>query len=295
MYAVLGANGFLGSYIIKSVLENTNDKVIAVARQLDGMVCSDRVSLVKCEITNNKDVDNLAEIINNSEPCKIIYLVTYNNIDLVAKFPKTAWDINITSLASFLNKVDKVNCLFFSSTDCVYGEGKPDYSFKESDPLEPINLYGVYKIAAESLIFARGYNVLRLPYMFGPSISPQKKHFFDKIVEDLKQNKKIEMFYDSLRSSLDYGTIADLFIKLAENYSNDMIPKTMNLCGDDCLSKYDLGLMMANKFDASPELIVPASSKTDDSVFVERRALAGLMDNSLLKRTLGISELKLKI
>jgi dTDP-4-dehydrorhamnose reductase len=295
MYAVIGANGFLGSYIIKSILENTDEKVIAAARNIDGMIVSDRVIPVKCEITNSENVDNLAEIINSGEPCKLIYLVTYNNIDLVAKYPKVAWDINIISLASFLNKVDNIICLFFSSTDCVYGEGKPDYRFKETDPLEPINLYGVYKIAAEGLITARGYNVLRLPFMFGPSLSPQKKHFYDKIADDLRQGKKIEMFYDSLRSSLDYGTVADLFVKMTENYYKVTIPKIMNLCGDDCLSKYDLGLMMADKCNASRELIVPVSSVTDGSVFIERRAFAGLMDNSLIKNTLGISELKIKV
>lgn len=295
MYTILGANGFLGSYVINAIISNTEERVFAAARNLDGINAGKRVIPVKCEITNSDDIDSLARLINCGEPCKIIYLVTYNNIDLVAKFPKTAWDINIIALASFLNKVDNISCLFFSSTDCVYGEGRPDYCFKETDPLEPINLYGVYKIAAENLITARGYNVLRLPFMFGPSISPQKKHFYDKIVDDLAQGKKIEMFYDSLRSSLDYGTVADLFVNLAENYTETTIPKTMNLCGDDCLSKYDLGLMMADKLGASRELIVPVSSVTDSSVFIERRAFAGLMDNSLLKSTLGITELKIKI
>jgi dTDP-4-dehydrorhamnose reductase len=131
--------------------------------------------------------------------------------------------------------------------------------------------------------------------MFGPSLSPQKKHFYDKIADDLRQGKKIEMFYDSLRSSLDYGTVADLFVKMTENYYKVTIPKIMNLCGDDCLSKYDLGLMMADKCNASRELIVPVSSVTDGSVFIERRAFAGLMDNSLIKNTLGISELKIKV
>lgn len=295
MYAVIGANGFLGSYVIKSIIETTNDKVIAAARNLDGMVGSERVRLVKCDITDSGDVTALTDAINSGEACNLIYLVTYNNIDLVAKYPKTAWEINIIGLASFLNKVDNLRCLFFSSTDCVYGEGNPDSCFKETDPLEPINLYGVYKIAAEGLINARGYSVLRLPFMFGPSISPQKKHFYDKIVDDLAQGKKIEMFYDSLRSSLDYGTVADLFVNLAENYTEISMPKTMNLCGDDCLSKYDLGLMIADKLGASRKLIVPVSSVTDSSLFVERRAFAGLMDNSLLKSTLGIPELKIKI
>ena len=295
MYAVIGANGFLGSYLIKSIVENTSDNVIAAARNTDGLPANDRVLPVKCDITSAEDVEALAGIIRQGEPCKLIYLAAYHNLDLVAQHPKVAWGINITSLAAFLNIVDNLSCFFFSSTDCVYGEGKPDYRFKESDPLNPISLYGVYKVAAESLVNAHGYNVLRLPYMFGQSLSPQKKHFYDKITEDLRQGKKVEMFYDSLRSSLGYETVADLTVNLAENYSKYTIPKIMNLCGDDCLSKYDLGIMLATKLGLPKDLIVPVSSETFVGFPNAKRALAGLMDNTLLKQTLGVSEIKITI
>ena len=35
MYLVIGANGFLGSYMLKNILEKTNDFVIAVARYIE--------------------------------------------------------------------------------------------------------------------------------------------------------------------------------------------------------------------------------------------------------------------
>lgn len=292
MYAIIGANGYLGSYLIKSIVATTSDNIIAAARNIDEIKCSSRIKPVMCDITNSADVETLAQIIKHGEPCKLIYLAAYHNLDLVAQNPKIAWNINITALASFLNTIDNLSCFYFSSTDCVYGEGKPDYRFKESDPLNPISLYGIHKAAAECLVRARGYNVLRLPYMFGPSLSPQKTHFYDKIVQNFRQGEKVEMFYDSLRSTLDYGTVADLTVRLSENYSKDIIPKTLNLCGDDCLSKYDLGLMLAGKMGFQKELVMPVSSENFSCVPLAKRAFAGLMDNTLLKNTLGLSEIK---
>jgi dTDP-4-dehydrorhamnose reductase len=295
MYVVIGANGFLGSYLIKSIIENTADTVIAAARKIEGLPACERVLPVNCDITSVEDVDALAEIIRQGEPCKLIYLAAYHNLDLVAQYPKTAWDINITSLASFINSINNLSCFFFSSTDCVYGEGRPEYRFKECDPLLPISLYGVHKAAAECLVKARGYNVLRLPYMFGPSFSRGKKHFYDVLAEDLTKGKKVNLFYDSLRSSLDFETVADLFVRLAENYPALDLPAVLNLCGDDCLSKYDLGVMLAKKLGAPAELVQSVSSLTLETAPDAARAFNGLMDNSLLKSTLGIPELKIKI
>ena len=295
MYSIIGANGFLGSYLINCILENTSDDVIAVARNIEGLPARSRVKIIKCDITSSEDVKALADIIRQGEPCKMIYTAAYHNLDLIAQNPKTSWNINITALASFLNTVDNLSCFFFSSTDCVYGEGSPDYRFRESDALNPISLYGVQKGAAECLVNSRGYNVLRLPYMFGPSLSPQKMHFYDKIVEDLRQGKKIKMFYDSIRSSLDYKTVAELTIQLSENYSDKKIPKILNLCGDDSLSKYDLGLLLAKKTCLSEDLIVSASMENDNQVFQAKRASVCLMDNSLLKDTLGLSKISITL
>jgi len=295
MYSVLGASGFLGSYIIKSVLENTDDQILAVARSTQGKPQSGRVRWFECDITNPEQTDALAQTIGQGEPCKIIDLAFWHNIDTVAQYPKDAWHTNITALAALLNKLDNISCFLFASTDCVYGEGSPGQRFKESDPLNPISLYGVHKVAAECLVRARGYHVLRLPYMFGSSLLPHKKHFYDSITDSLKHGKKVDLFKDSLRSSLDFKTVADIIVSMAEPFCSKTIPQTMNLCGDENLSKYDLGVLLAKKLGAPAELVCPVSSSSLETVHNARRALNGLMDNTLLKATLGIGELKIKI
>lgn len=295
MYVVLGASGFLGSCLLKSILETTAGNVIAVARSIKDKSASDRVVWFECDITKPEQVDALAQKMGQGESCKVVDLAFWHNIDTVAQYPKDAWHTNITALAALLNKLNNISCFFFASTDCVYGEGNPGHRFQESDPLNPISLYGVHKATAECLIRACGYHVLRLPYMFGPSLLPHKKHFYDSIADNLIHGKEVDLFDDSLRSSLDFKTAADIIVSMAEGFFSKFIPQTMNLCGDECLSKYDLGVLLAKKLGAPAELVRPVSSLSLATAHNARRALNGLMDNTLLKTTLGMGELKIKI
>ena len=88
-------------------------------------------------------------------------------------------------------------------------------------------------------------------------------------------------------------SLSNLILKLMENFTPE-IPKCINVSGDDVLSKYDIGLMIAKKYKYDEKLIVPISMDSDNKIFSEKRANCTLLDNSLLKKTLGISEIKIE-
>ncbi len=294
MYLVVGANGFLGSYMLKNIIEKTNDNIIAVARNIGKVKINDRIEWVSCDISEMEQVDLLCKKISNISDVKVIFLAAYHNPDLVEKNPKFAWNINVTALSYFVNKMDNIKCLFYPSTDSVYGNSIDGYRYREDDILNPVNTYGKQKCVAESIVTGYGYNIVRYPFLIAPSLSPVKKHFYDVIVESITMGKEIEMFSDSLRSSLSFDTGASLLIDLIENYS-ESIPKVLNICGDDSLSKYDIGLMIAEKLNVSRELIVPISTEGKQGIFTAKRAQSTLMDNSKIKAVLGIKEIKLTI
>ena len=52
--------------------------------------------------------------------------------------------------------------------------------------------------------------------------------------------------------------------------------------------------MIAKKYKYDEKLIVPISMDSDNKIFSEKRANCTLLDNSLLKKTLGISEIKIE-
>lgn len=285
MYCVIGANGYLGSYCIKAILEETNESVIATARDLSRVNVNDRVEWIACDMQSDDSVDALIDVLKDKEHLKIIYLAAYHHPDKVQANQQLAWDINITCLSKFLNKATFAEKIFYASTDSVYGDSIDGHHFVETDPLKPVNFYGHNKCAAEALMVHLGRNVVRFPFLISPSII-YKQHFYDVIAESIRAGKPFEMFEDSYRSSLSFENAGKLLIRLMEKNS---VPQIINVCGDKDYSKYDVGLLIADREGVSRDLIVPVSINQPQENFTTKRATSTLMDNSLLKKTLGLS------
>ena len=293
MYLIVGASGFVGSYAIREILEKTTDRILATDKNIEGQKNTERIEWIPCDITVHEDLCKLNERLKKEEPVKIVYLAAYHNPDLVLANPHIAWNINITALSDFLNTVENVKCLFYSSTEMVYKPGEMNVFFKEDTEKKPINAYGRHKMVAEQLVMGYGYNVVRFPFMIGPSILPGKKHFYDVIVETIQNGKTIEMFEDNFKTALDFATAVQTLIALMEKYTEEM-PKLLNIAGDEVLSKYDIGIKIADKYGCSRDLIVPISMQNDTKIFTEKRANCTLLDNTAVKEALGIEELKLQ-
>lgn len=296
MYIIIGANGFLGSYLVKAVLERTNETVTAICRHTkDAFMQHERLQWMEGDVEKEQDQQRICEMMSHSNTlCKVAYLAALHNPDVVEQQPRRAWHINISCLSMFLEKTENMQCLFYPSTDTVYGEGDLEIRFSEDYAPAPVNIYGRQKAAAEAVVRGFGCNVVRYPFLIAPSLLRHKKHFYDKIVESMQTGKPMELFVDSLRSSLDFDTAAGLLVRLMEEYTPQM-PKTLNLSGDEALSKYDVGLMIARKHSLDPSLLVPVSVKDAQGIFQTARAQAALLDNSLLKSVLGLDEIRIHI
>ena len=283
MYSIIGANGYLGSYIKKVILEETNEDLICVDKNVPEKENESRVQWINCDITDHVSVDLVLDELHKHEDLKIIYLAAYHNPDLVEKNPELAWNINVTSLSYFINKASFAREIYYPSTDSVYGESENFYRFKESDPLNPVNVYGHNKCAAEAILVHKGRNVVRFPFLISPSLAG-KPHFYDRIVESLRNNEPFDMYDDSYRSSLSFENAARLLVALIEKGNREPI---VNVCGDQDLSKYDVGLLIAEREGLDPKLIVPVKmGEITVEGFVTKRANSTLMDNSLLKKVL---------
>jgi len=294
MYLIVGANGFLGSYIIKSVLENTDDNIVAVCRDISEVGITDkRIQWKSLDVSNFDMVNTFFEKLDDISKMKIIYLAAYHNPDLVEKNPEIAWDINITSLSYFLNKSRRAKCFFYPSSDSVYGNSVDGYAFKESDVLNPVNTYGKQKALAENLVISYGFNVVRYPFLIGPSLLTKKKHFYDKIVEEITSGRTVDMFSDSYRSTISFKQAADFLVNIIEEQKE--ADKAVNICADRGLSKYDVGIIIARKLGVDESLIRPVRVSESNNIFTAKRADSTLMDNTLLKSILGIDGISLTI
>lgn len=284
MYLIIGANGYLGAYMRKAILEMTDEDILCADLNVPEQEKEDRISWRKLDITRHEEVDLFLDDLKGHDDVKIIYLAAYHNPDLVEVNRQLAWNINVTSLSYFLNKAAFAKEIYYPSTDSVYGESVDRYHFKETDQLRPVNFYGHNKCAAEALLVHLGRHVVRFPFLIAPSLAG-KPHFYDRIVESLKQGQPFEMFEDSYRSSLSFENAARLTIALIEKGNKEPI---VNVCGDEDLSKYDVGLLLARREGLDEKLIVPITMDKTIEGFETKRATSTLMDNSLLKKILGL-------
>lgn len=292
MYIIIGGSGYLGRYCIKNILEYTGDEIFATYTNEKPMLKDKRVTWLKTNVSCEDDLSNLAKYVTKDS--KIIYLAAYHHPDMVEKNPKLAWKINIVSLANAINILSNALCFYYASSDTVYGEGDVNSKFTEDAALCPVNLYGRHKALAEAICLSYGGNVVRFPFIFGSSLVEDKPHFYDKIYRDIKCGKVVEMFSDSYRSTLSFNQCASYLITLIERFGS-ACEKVVNIASDDVLSKYDVAVMLANKYSLNSGLIKPISIGDSKGIFDAKRATTCLLDNTKLKQLLHINDIHFEV
>ena len=292
MYLIIGASGYLGRYCIKNVLENTSENVIATYSEPEKPVYENpRLDWKKLDVTSVEALKEIAKCVD--EETKIIYLAAFHHPDKVEEMPELAWNINIVALANAINLFRKAKCFYYSSTDTVYGEGGLDILFKEDDKTNPVNLYGKHKALAEQITIGGGGNVVRFPFIIGTSLVENRPHFFDNLMNDIKNGKVVEMFEDSYRSTLSFNQCANFLVKLIEKFGA-CYEKIINISSDNAMSKYDVVLKMCEDFNLDKSFVKPISINNCEGIFKAKRAKSAILDNTKLKYLLNIEKIELE-
>lgn len=292
MFLVVGGNGFLGSYIIKNILNKTNENIVATYNS--GIPFSDdsRITWIKCDITNYKNLITLKNVIRINK-VKCVYLAGYIKPDDVERNPELAWKINIGGLIQFLMIFkESLNCFYFASTDMAVGESINDYKFKEIDEPHPVNRYGYQKRICEQIVNEAGFNVFRCPLMIGKSMIPNRPHFIEHIERVVNNKEYFDILSDYYESSLDYNSVASLLVELIERYGG-IEDKIIHICSDDKISKFEIAKRYCKKHQLDDSYLKPLLLK-DCDFFVAKRCNI-LLDNSLIKKILDIKKIEIEI
>lgn len=292
MILVFGC-GIFGRHLLRA-LPDGGETVVAVNAHgvCPPQPASDRIVYRVCDVCSAEDLADLAAFCGTQE-LTVYYFAAMHNIDAVYADPAAARAVNIDGLRAFLSCGLQIRRLFFASTDCVYGENDARHPrFTEDDALCPVNVYGAQKAEAEEIVRAHGFTVLRFPFLFGPSLC-EKPNFYDSSVQKLKSGMPIEMIDGMTRSAISYRTAAELVVRLSE------LPlpagDTINVCGDRGYGKYEIGLLLAGKVGCSASLVHRISMQEGERFFKDKRADCACMDNTKLKRLLGLQSIELEV
>ena len=214
---VTGGAGFIGKYIVKSLLEKDNSVTI-----FDNFSNSTKNSINFLVNTGAKviegDVRKLDEIVNAIKDHEVvIHLAAKISVSESISNPSDTFQVNVEGTNNVLTacKKNNVKKLIAASSAAVYGEGTPNVKLIEESELNPISPYGQSKVKMELVIkeFESKHNInciiLRFFNIFGIGQSPEYAGVISKFIEKITQDESLEIFGDGMQTR-DFVAIEDV-------------------------------------------------------------------------------------
>ena len=194
---VTGGAGFIGSAVIRHIINNTDDSVVNVDKltyagnleSLEGVSQNSRYAFERIDICDRIEVDR---VIRAHQPDAVMHLAAESHVDRSISGPAEFIETNIIGTYTLLEAVrtyrngldDEKRAAFrfhHISTDEVYGDLEgPEELFTETTPYQPSSPYSASKASSDHLVraWSRTYGlptlVTNCSNNYGPCHFPEK-------------------------------------------------------------------------------------------------------------------------
>lgn len=255
---VTGGSGLLGS-AISLHFKDYHD--------LTSTYTSHKVEIKGCStlFMDITDYPHVSSIIGKISPDVVVHTAALVGAGICEKNPELAHKVNVEGTRNVVEACKKSNSkVIYISTDYVFDGNKGQYG--EEDRPNPINVYGKTKYDGELLIDAKKNAIIRTS-IYGWNIIREKRSFSTWIIDDLRNNKQINVFKDNMNSMMLVNNLAEA---LKEFIDKDL-SGIMNIASHDRMSKFDFAIKLAEIFELDRSLIRPIGN--EDAPGFEKRPL----------------------
>lgn len=241
--AIIGKDSFLGRHLFSYFKENGNFNVIGTSyKDLD---------ITKEEL--------IKDFLKFEKPDYIILLAGIKDVKKLETEPDFAEKINVLPTKYFAKHIKELGLktkYFFMSSDYVFDGAKGCY--KDTDTTCPTTVYGKNKQEVEEFLSKSGidYTVVRTAAVLGKG-----SVFFSWLLEELKDDKEVEMFAQSYFSPTSITFLCKSIEKIIQKNPDK---KILNVTNGKRISRYDLAKLVQNYMKSSPCKIKPFENKFKD-------------------------------
>lgn len=188
---VIGATGFVGSYLIEEIKNSLLCDIIATNLERE-MIYQNNIILKKLDIL---DYNSVFSLINENKPEYIFHLAAQSSVSLAWKNPELTADININGSLNILEAVKNID---YNPKILMIGSGE-EYGYiekvpiVEETPLKPGNIYAVTKACQNmiSKVYCKAYDMKVIMVRSFNHIGPNQSSTF--VISDFcKQVAEIE-------------------------------------------------------------------------------------------------------
>lgn len=217
---VTGGAGFIGSHLVKKLVQNSDYRVIVV----DNLSSGDISNLPTGTIFYQKDIRDvdIDEIFKNYKIDTVVHLAAQTMVGKSMQQPKEDGDINILGAINIVENMLKYGAknMIFSSSAAVYGD-VVTLPVTENSNTTPTSFYGLSKLTWEKYmaIYANAYNfnstILRFANVYGPGQGDGGEGGVVSIfAKCLQQNKPLDIFGDGTQTR-DFIYVGDVVDAIA--------------------------------------------------------------------------------
>lgn len=163
------------------------------------------------------DVAAIRHTVQKYQPDLIIHPAAYTAVDKAESEPELAYAINAIAPQVLAEEAIKCNArLLHFSTDYVYA-GNKQGAYVESDPTQPLSVYGKSKLAGEDAIRASGVQhlIFRTSWVYGA----YGKNFMNTILRLAVEREELRIVADQYGAPTSSNSIADAILDVLETWS----------------------------------------------------------------------------
>ena len=254
---VTGADGFVGPYLVRHLLEVEPDAEIvgttrrepALGRNFSG---PSRMRLVQCDVTEG---ENVRRLLASEAPDHVYHLAGLSSGAATNRDAVFAANVLGTQrlMAALAQEAPLARCLF-TSTGYVYGPCDPARPAREADPLRPLGIYAESKQEAEGYARGAGAIIVRAFNHTGPVQSETfaVPAFARQIarIEAGRQQPRIEV--GNLEAQRDFLDVRDVARAYRAVLTQGEPGATYNVCRGEA---YSLEAVLSELLALSPKPI----------------------------------------
>ena len=193
---VTGKNGQVGSEL--SGLYRSLGDVVVTGRE-------------ECDLSSEQSI---RDTVRQVKPAVIINAGAYTAVDLAEKERDLCFAINAAAPRVLAEEAARLDALLIHySTDYVF-DGEKSEPYLESDPINPVNVYGASKAAIAEV--AGRFLVLRTSWVY----AAQGKNFLRTMLRLGAERSELRVVDDQLGAPTSAAAIATATARLAEQYAD---------------------------------------------------------------------------
>lgn len=245
---ITGGSGLLGQYL-NIELSKTHD-ILTLYNKNEG----------NCKSFNSYKIDlknavELTKVFTEFKPDVVVHTAAITSTLFDGKYSLQDFFANnvvVTENIAKLSEQVKAK-LIYTSTDLVYDGNRGSY-LTENSKLNPLSPYAESKLIGENKVreFCNNHLILRTALLFGFGLNHSVCHF-QVMYKNLLENKPVKLFIDQFRTPLSPNESSRI---IKEIIDLNIPAGTYNLGGNERISRYDLGLILANMIKADINLLV---------------------------------------